>query len=193
MSVATAMPERRKNGGRKVNVANLLTMLRIFMIPVAAYMFHLAAFDAAACIFLVACFTDVLDGFIARRFNMITDVGKLLDPLADKGMQLTVLVSLAFCRRMPPVAVGVILAKEILMFVGGLFLYRKKIVVAANWYGKAATVLVSLCVMAVLLFYDDMHGGVLILVQWLPVFAALSAFLLYFLSFMKTVRERKLL
>ena len=176
-----------------MNIPNFLTALRLCMIPVAAYMFHLEAFSAAAVVFFAACFTDVLDGFIARRFNMITDIGKLLDPLADKGMQLTVLISLAFCRRMPPIAVGVILAKEIMMFVGGLFLYRKKVVVAANWYGKAATVLVSACVMAVLLFYEKMSPALLAVTQWLPVFAALSAFILYFLSFLKTVREGRLL
>ncbi len=176
-----------------MNIANFLTLLRLCMIPVAAYMFHLEAFSSAALIFFVACLTDVLDGFIARHFNMITDVGKLLDPMADKGMQLTVLISLAFCERMPVIAVWVILAKEMMMFVGGLFLYRKKVVVAANWYGKAATVLVSACVMAVLLFYEKMPQALLAVVQWLPVFAALSAFILYFLSFIRTVREGRLL
>ena len=105
-----------------MNIANFLTVLRIGMIPVAAYMFYIEAFEIAAAVFFAACFTDVLDGYLARRFHMVTDIGKLLDPLADKGMQLTVLVSLAFCRRMPLLAVAVILAKEILMFFGGLFL-----------------------------------------------------------------------
>lgn len=176
-----------------MNAANALTGLRLLMIPAAAWMFALRNFDAAAAVFLAACLTDVLDGFIARRFNMITDVGKLLDPLADKGMQLTVLISLALCKRMPLVAVGVILAKELLMFFGGLFLYRKNIVVSANWYGKAATVLISVCVTAVLLFYEKMAPWLLYAVQWLPVLAAASAFVLYLSSFLKTVREGKLL
>lgn len=176
-----------------MNIANLLTLLRIGMIPLAAYMFYLGAFDLAAWVFLFACLTDILDGFIARRFNMITDIGKLLDPLADKGMQLTVLISLAVCRRMPHIAVCVIIAKEFLMFLGGLFLYRKKVVVMANWYGKAATTLTSLSVMAVLLFYEKMPSDVLHVAQWLPVVAAIGAFLPYFVLFLKTVRERKLL
>ncbi|MBQ7032596.1 MAG: CDP-alcohol phosphatidyltransferase family protein [Clostridia bacterium] len=176
-----------------MNVANALTGLRLLMIPVAAWMFAFRKFDAAAAVFLAACLTDVLDGFIARRFNMITDVGKLLDPLADKGMQLTVLISLSLCGRMPLVAVGVILAKELLMFFGGLFLYKKKIVVSANWYGKAATVLISACVTTVLLFYEKMSPWLLCAVQWLPVLAAAGAFVLYLSSFLKTVQEGKLL
>ena len=161
------------------------------MIPLAGYMFYLKAFSAAAVVFFAACFTDVLDGYIARKFNRITDVGKLLDPLADKGMQLTVLISLAFCERMPWVAVAVILAKEFLMFLGGLFLYRKKIVVAANWYGKMATVVTSLSVMSILLFYDKMAAFPRFLAQWAPVCVAICAFSLYFLAFLKTVKEGK--
>lgn len=176
-----------------MNVANVLTIIRIFMIPLAAWMFAQSDFSGATIVFFTACLTDVLDGYIARRFNMITDVGKLLDPLADKGMQLTVLISLAFCERMPFVAVAVILAKEILMFVGGLFLYRRKIVVSANWYGKAATVLNTASVMAVLLFYNTMPKGLLTAMQWLPVLAAVSAFLLYLVAFVRTVQEEKLL
>ncbi|MBE7025147.1 MAG: hypothetical protein E7408_03730 [Ruminococcaceae bacterium] len=176
-----------------MNVANVLTVIRISMIPFVAWMFAQGNFRAAAIIFFAACFTDVLDGYIARRFHMITDIGKLLDPLADKGMQLTVLISLAFCRRMPFAAVVVILAKEILMFVGGLFLYRRKIVVSANWYGKAATVLIAASVMAVLLFYDTMARGLLTVMQWLPVVVSVTAFLLYLIEFIKTVREGKLL
>ena len=101
-----------------MNIANVLTFLRIGMIPLAGYMFYISQFDIAAAVFLLACLTDVLDGFLARRLNLITDMGKLLDPLADKGMQLTVLISLAFCGRMPFVAVIIILLKEVLMFFG---------------------------------------------------------------------------
>ena len=176
-----------------MNIANFLTLLRIAMIPLAAYMFYLEAFDLAATIFLVACLTDVLDGVIARKCNMITDLGKILDPLADKGMQLTVLISLAVCDRMPRAAVYMILAKEFLMCLGGCFLYNRNIVIAANWYGKAATVVISLCVTSVLLFYEAMAPALLRTVQWVPVFAALGAFLLYFHVFRKTVREGKLL
>ncbi len=176
-----------------MNVANVLTVLRLFMIPLVAWMFYLGDFGAAAMVFFAACLTDVLDGFIARRFHMITDVGKLLDPLADKGMQLTVLISLALLRRMPTGAVAVILAKELLMFFGGLFLYRRKIVVSASWYGKAATVVITGCVLAVLLLYEKMTPGWLFAVQWLPALAASSAFVLYLLAFIKKVREGKLL
>ncbi len=176
-----------------MNIANFLTLLRLCMIPLAAYMFSLDAFGAAAVVFFAACLTDILDGYIARRFSMVTDIGKLLDPLADKGMQLTVLISLAICDRMPFLAVGVILAKECMMFLGGLFLYRKKIVVAANWYGKMATVVTSFSVMSLLLFYEKMSAFWRGFAEWLPVCVATLAFILYFHSFLRTVREGKLI
>ena len=174
-----------------MNVANLLTIVRIALIPIVGYLFSRAAFDTAALLFLAACFTDIIDGWIARHFGAITDFGKIMDPLADKGMQLTVLVSLAFCGRMPRAAVYVILAKEFLMCLGGCLLYKKNIVVAANWWGKAATVVIAACVLAVLIFYQRMTPTILFIVQWLPVVAAVGAFIGYFIGFIKRVREGK--
>ena len=175
------------------NIPNILSLLRILMIPVVAISFYHGNYASAAIVFLIACFTDVVDGYLARRFGWITDIGKILDPLADKGMQLTVLISLAMCGRMPRVAAYLVLIKELAMFLGGVFLYKHRIVVAANWYGKAATVVISLCVTTVLLFYDFLPSAVLIIAQWLPVFAALGAFILYFIAFIKSVREVKLI
>ncbi len=176
-----------------MNIPNILSLLRIMMIPVVAVLFYHGNYETAAMVFLLACLTDIVDGYLARRFGWITDIGKLLDPLADKGMQLTVLISLAWCGRMPHAAVWLVLIKEIAMFLGGLFLYKHHIVAAANWYGKAATVVISLSVTAVLLFYDILPHAVLCTAQWLPVFAAFGAFLLYFNAFIKRVREGKLL
>ncbi len=175
-----------------MNVANLLTIVRIAMIPIVGYMFSCEAFGTAALLFFAACLTDVVDGWIARHFHLITDFGKIMDPLADKGMQLTVLVSLALCGRMPRTAVYVILGKELLMCLGGCLLYKKNIVVAANWWGKAATVVIATCVLAVLLFYERMASPILFLVQWLPVVAAVGAFVGYFIGFIKRVRKGKM-
>lgn len=176
-----------------MNLPNVLSMIRIAMIPVVAILFSRGEFRAAAMVFLLACLTDILDGYLARRFGWITDVGKLLDPLADKGMQLTVLISLAGCGRMPQTVVWLVFGKECFMFLGGLFLYKKHVVEGANWYGKIATVLVSVCVMTVLLFYDIMSPALLLIVQWLPVLAAGVSFTMYFIRFLKNVKDKQLL
>lgn len=140
---------------------------------------------------MVACATDILDGYIARRFNQITDLGKLLDPIADKGMQLTVFVCMAVKSLMPWVGVAVIVLKEVLMVGGGASLYKNHVIVQANWYGKISTVITSLCVFAILLFFDSLSVGVRILLQWLPVASALIALGKYSSVFIDIRKEKK--
>jgi cardiolipin synthase len=86
--------------------------------------------------------TDVLDGYIARKFNLITSFGKLADPLADKMMQITALVLLTMQQKIPAVILIIVIAKEAFMGAGSILLYKKEnFVVSANWYGKLATVI----------------------------------------------------
>ena len=107
------------------------------------------SYIAAAVIFVVASATDVLDGYIARHYNKITDFGKFFDPLADKLLSLTALVLLAVSGRICEqnlflnwLPTGLVFVKELLIGVGGLIVYRhKKIVRSAGWYGKTATFL----------------------------------------------------
>jgi cardiolipin synthase len=146
--------------------------------------FYKGDINAALGVFLAASFTDIVDGYIARRYNMITDLGKILDPVADKAMQITVLVSMAVRSLMPWVAVAVIMTKELMMFLGGVFLFRKNVVVGANLYGKIATVMTSGCVMIILLFHEVMPQNLVLFLQWLPVFFAAVAFLRYLIIFM---------
>jgi cardiolipin synthase len=90
-------------------------------------------------IFLISGITDVLDGYIARKYDMVTKWGTLLDPLADKLMLLTVLFCLSRTHVIPIWIFILILTKEGLMILGGLLLLKKQTVIAARYYGKAAT------------------------------------------------------
>ena len=112
--------------------------------------------------FLLAGLTDILDGWIARRYNLITDVGKLMDPLADKLMGITVMFSMAVGTEqipavMPWVVLIVILSKELLMMLGGLFMLGKQIVVYSKPIGKAAQALLTAGLTASF-FHDRLAG-----------------------------------
>ena len=168
-----------------MNIPNILSLFRILLIPVAAYFFAVDNFTAALIVFVLACATDVLDGYIARKFNLITDIGTVLDPLADKGMQVTVLISMSLHGIMPWIVAIFFLVKELTMFLGGVFLYKKSVIISANWYGKLSTVITSLCVCIILLFKDVLSIGVLTLFQWLPVVCALMAFARYTMLYIK--------
>lgn len=126
-----------------LNVPNALTMLRMLMIPVYVVLFLNGHKYWALFTFLLAGATDVADGMIARRFNLITDFGKLMDPLADKLMGLTALLSMAIGTEQIPAVVpwavvAVLFAKELLMVLGGLVMLKKHIVVYSKPIGKAA-------------------------------------------------------
>ena len=121
-----------------MNVPNALTILRMLMIPLMVYVFN--SFGAHWAVYVVASATDVLDGYIARKYNQITDFGKLMDPLADKLMVLTMLYMLSTRAYIPMWVLIVVACKELVMVLGAaLLLGGKKVVVMANKLGKAGT------------------------------------------------------
>ncbi len=127
------------------NVPNTLTILRLLLVPVFVILFRSGRPKWALAVFCAASLTDLLDGWLARKLNQITDFGKLFDPLADKLMVLTALVCQAvtdvpWSAGLPWAAVLIVLAKEILMVAGGAFMLGKGVVVYANYFGKTATV-----------------------------------------------------
>ena len=122
-------------------IPNILTTVRLIIIPFFAYsVLSQQSIWISVSLFLLSGITDIVDGWIARHYNMITDVGSVYDPLVDKLMQITAVVCLAFIDVVPWWVIAFVLIKELTMIVAGSILYVKKIVVHSNWYGKAATV-----------------------------------------------------
>ena len=123
------------------HVPNILTAIRMLLIPVIFY-FALQENYILAVVFLtLSGLTDVLDGYIARKYNFITDFGTLFDPLADKLTQVSTLIVLVIQGIIPIWILIIVVIKELLMIAGAAFLYDKNTVVGSRWYGKAATVL----------------------------------------------------
>ncbi len=138
-----------------MNLPNALTIARFFMVGVFPYLYFndgIANNKAwAFAVFILAGVTDVLDGWIARRYNLITKWGKLMDPLADKLMLLMVLVCLAIDEVIPYWVIIIIAVKELTMILGAIFLLKEReVVVQANIYGKLATVMFYFAVTALI-------------------------------------------
>lgn len=134
-------------------IPNILTTVRLIIIPFFAYFMLIGEnFWISAVLFLLSGVTDVVDGWIARKYNMITDVGSVYDPLVDKLMQITSVVCLSIKGVIPVWIICVVAVKEISMIIVGIVLYIKKIVVHSNWYGKAATVIFYTVISALILF-----------------------------------------
>ena len=129
-----------------ITIPNILSFIRLCLIPIIVWLYIGKQDYLLAGIFvLISGLTDVVDGWIARTFNMISSFGKVLDPIADKSTQAVVVLLLS--TRYPlmwiPFSIGII--KEIFMLVSGYFVIRKcSIVLGAEWHGKLATVILTL-------------------------------------------------
>ena len=126
-----------------MNVPNTLTIFRIILIPVFVlfYAFQIPDWNLwAAVVFIVASLTDMLDGYLARKWNQVTDFGKLMDPMADKLLVLSALLILQDCGLVYFWVVLVLLAREFIISAFRLIAVSKGIVIAADTLGKLKTV-----------------------------------------------------
>lgn len=123
------------------HIPNILTVSRFFLIPFIIYFIVSDQYIVALILLTVSGLTDVLDGWIARKFNFISNFGKLIDPLSDKATQLAVLLTITFKGVIPFWIIIIVALKEAIMIAGASFLYGKELVVSSRWFGKLATVL----------------------------------------------------
>lgn len=137
-----------------MNIPNILTLLRIIMIPIFYVVFFSDITNSslfAALIFIVASLTDWFDGFLARKWSLITNFGKIMDPLADKLLVMTALVCLLTSFRIPAWAVIVILAREMAITGLRIIAASEGVVVAADMLGKFKTVFQMVAIILLLL------------------------------------------
>ena len=128
------------------HVPNILTIIRFLLIPVILFFIFTGNYLYAFVFFTLSGFTDILDGSIARKYNLVSTFGKLMDPLADKLTQISVLSTLVFKSIIPFWILVIVILKEFIMIIGASFLYGKDVVVYSKWYGKLATVLFYLAI-----------------------------------------------
>lgn len=136
----------------KKYLPNYLTILRLIFVPIIFALILKEFYLAAFVFFLTANITDILDGRIARKYNLITDWGKLMDPLADKITQISTISALIIKGIIPFWILVVVTAKELIMITVAFTLYKKDIVtVHSKWYGKVATILFFIAIVFSLL------------------------------------------
>lgn len=152
----TAVAEMdREKKSRVLTVPNLLSAFRLLLVPVIVWLYcGEENYPLTACALLLSGATDIADGFIARRFHMVSDLGKVLDPVADKLTQAAALACLL--TRFPAVwwLLGVLMGKEIIMASMGIFVIRRTGVVhGAEWHGKLATCLIYAAIFLHIVWY----------------------------------------
>ena len=136
-----------------MNLPNKLTIFRVMLIPffVVLLLFDITAYDKwiALAIFIVASLTDFLDGYIARKYNLVTNFGKFMDPLADKLLVCSAMICLVELARIPAWVVIVIIAREFIISGFRLVASDNGVVIAASYWGKFKTTfqIVMICLM----------------------------------------------
>ncbi len=142
-------------------IPNILSFFRLCLIPVIVWLYCGAKdYPLAGYILILSGLTDIVDGFIARRFHMISDVGKILDPIADKLTQGAVLICLMI--RYPGIIwpFSLMVVKEAFMIISGLLVInRTGIVTGAKWHGKLATVMLY-ATMLLHVFWSDIPATI---------------------------------
>lgn len=139
-----------------MNLANKITLARVFMIPIFVIVLISGLFSSpmnryiALAIFIIASLTDTLDGYIARSRNMVTNLGKFMDPLADKMLVISAMISLVQLGELKGWIVIVIVAREFIVTGFRLIAASENIVIAASWWGKLKTISQMLMVMFLL-------------------------------------------
>ena len=141
-----------------MNLPNKLTMLRVILIPFFVFFFYATFIPGnnwiALGIYIVACLTDMADGKIARKYNLITTFGKFMDPLADKVLVITALILFTEDGRMSAIALIVIVAREFIVSGFRLIAVDKGIVIAAGMWGKVKTVVQMVMAITLLVHLD---------------------------------------
>lgn len=162
-------------GGKRMNLPNKLTILRVILIPFFLVALMVDGIPAgkwiALGIFILASITDTLDGQIARRKNLVTNFGKFMDPLADKLLVCSAMIAMIDLRRIPCWVVIIIIAREFIISGFRLVASDNGVVIAAGWWGKIKTVVQMIMVIVLI---ADFGGKVVAVIENVLIYAALA-------------------
>lgn len=178
------------------NIPNCLCYFRIILIPVF-FIFYFQAdgqmdYYISALILIMSGFTDFLDGFIARKFDMVTDFGKLIDPIADKLTQFSVAVALLYTYSWMWLLVSIIFVKDAMLALASLYLYEKgEKIRGASWWGKVSTAFFDVVVVMLIGLHmpDSIVPTVLI---WICAVLMFLSLILYARQLFEMIKETKI-
>ncbi|MBE6687937.1 MAG: CDP-diacylglycerol--glycerol-3-phosphate 3-phosphatidyltransferase [Ruminococcaceae bacterium] len=185
---------------KKEYIPNYLSLFRILLIPLFIYLFLYDGYSGmlwGGAVFVLAGITDIVDGFLARKFRWVTNIGKLLDPLADKLMQIAAIICLYIRHMIPGWLIVTIIFKELLMMAGAaLILKRGNIYVHSNWYGKLGTT-VFYAVVVIIILIDNRYEQISNLLSVLLFALTLFTLVMYYIKtyrgiYVKNKRENKI-
>ena len=175
-----------------LTIPNILSFFRIMLIPIIIYFYCVikSPFWALMFIFL-STLTDMVDGFIARRYNMMTDFGKFIDPIADKATQAAILICLVFRFKLMLLPLILMLIKEAFLLTSRIHLFRKtEKVLSARWHGKLNTTIlyIMICMHVIWFNIDSVISDISI---YICTVSMLFSAILYFIETLRHLKKKK--
>ena len=180
-----------------MNLPNKLTVLRVILIPffVVSMMIENGANQTfryvAAAIFIIASLTDMLDGKIARKYNLVTNFGKFMDPLADKLLVCSALICLIQLGQLPAWMVIIIVSREFIISGFRLVAAEQGIVIAASYWGKFKTTFQMIAVVLMILNFEDL-SAVTLICTWAALILTIISLVDYIAKNHKVLTEGKM-
>ncbi|NLC32870.1 MAG: CDP-diacylglycerol--glycerol-3-phosphate 3-phosphatidyltransferase [Clostridiales bacterium] len=171
-----------------MNLPNKLTMMRVLLIPLCILFIVLGYYTLAALVFSLASLTDLLDGYLARKYQQVTTFGKFADPAADKILVLTTMIALLYQGLYPWWAVCIVAARELAVDGLRMVAVGEKLVIPAGSLGKYKTNAQIFSILSVMLFFPQWLSLVLI---WLMCVLTIVSGLQYFYGARSIFKELK--
>lgn len=172
---------------KTLTIPNILSFLRIVMITPFVVLFINKMYIPAAIVIVLSGLTDWFDGFIARNFNQMSELGKILDPLADKLTLIAVGICIIFLEPYSAIPIGIMIIKDFLMLLGGMVIINKGIIPPkSKWYGKVGTfmfyITVAYIVIAEIFQFKNTTISIVLLssTSAIMIFALISYIILFF-------------
>lgn len=193
------MSLEKKNENRIFTIPNLLSVLRIILIiPLVIFFLNKHYIGVVLCV-VVSGLSDMFDGIIARAFNQVTRLGKILDPIADKLTLVAIIICVGILIPNVRVLVIILASKDIVMLIGGAYLIHRNITPpASKWYGKLATVIFYISITVIVGI--ELIGGavaecqlsrIIITLLAITSVAMIFSLLMYSALFFNLLRENK--
>lgn len=178
------------------HIPNILTIIRLCLVPLFPIVYfsqgensHLIALG----IFIIAGITDFLDGYLARKYELVTVIGTVLDPLADKLMLIAALISLYIDNAIPIPILIIVIIKETTMIISSTYMYfhKERTVIPANIFGKMSTVLFSLAVFITIVFPNSLASMILVTLAVINSLVAMATYIHHYFKRVKPEYNRK--
>lgn len=172
-----------------MNLPNKLTIFRVILvIPFVALMLN--GYDLwAVAVFIIASLTDLLDGKIARKYNLITDFGKFMDPLADKLLVCAAMICLVEIGRLPAWMVIVIISREFIISGFRLVASDNGVVIAASYWGKFKTTFQMLMIIVLILNLGGVFDMIGLVLTWIALILTVVSLIDYLVKNKQVILE----